>query len=185
MDAIQRRALRSGPARSPVKPKTQISPDPRRIFEVLARREVDYVVIGGIAVIAHGHTRNTRDVDLMAAGTRENLEKLAAAFRDLGARRSGVDAHLLEIDVYDPATLANGANFTLETEAGGLDYFTEVPGAAAFNELRERALVVDLEGLRIQVVGLDDLIRMKQASGRPHDLSDIAALTAPGRSVHR
>ncbi len=161
--------------------KAEPSPDPRRIFEVLARRRVDYVVIGGIAVIAHGHTRNTRDVDLMAAGTRANLKKLAAAFRDLGARLSGVDAHLLEIDVYDPATLASGANFTLETDAGGLDYFSEVPGAAPYEELRERSLVVDLEGLRIPVVGLSDLIRMKQASGREQDLSDIAALTADRR----
>ena len=157
------------------------STDPRRIFEVLARRDVDYVVIGGIAVIAHGHTRNTRDVDLMAAPERANLERLAAVFRDLGARLSGVDAHLLDVDVYDPGTLASGANFTLETDAGGLDYFNQVPGAAPYQELRERALVVDLEGLRIAVAGLDDLIRMKQASGRPQDLSDIAALTAGQR----
>ena len=158
------------------------STDPRQIFEVLARHRVDYVVIGGVAVIAHGHTRNTRDVDLMAAADRVNLERLAAAFRDLGASLSGVDAHLLGVDVFEPATLASGANFTLETRAGGLDYFNDVPGAAAYAELRERALVVELDGLRIPVAGLDDLIRMKQASGRPQDLSDIAALTAPRRT---
>jgi predicted nucleotidyltransferase len=155
--------------------------DPRRIFEVLARHNVDYVVIGGLAVIAHGHTRNTRDVDVMAASDPANLERLAAALRELAARLSGVDAHLMDIDVYDVATLASGASFTLETAAGGLDYFSDVPGAATFDELRERALVVDLAGLRIPVAGRDDLIRMKQASGRPQDLSDIAALTAPGR----
>ncbi len=164
-----------------MKPQPERPPDPRRIFEVLARHGVDYVVIGGVAVIAHGHTRNTRDVDLMAAPDRANLERLATAFRDLGARLSGVDAHLLDIDVYDPATLASGANFTLETGAGGLDYFNEVPGAAPYRELRERALVVEMGGLRIPVVGLDDLIRMKQASGRSQDLSDIAALTAGDR----
>lgn len=163
-----------------MRPRDEPSTDPRRIFEVLARRGVDYVVIGGVAVIAHGHTRNTRDVDLMAAPDRTNLNKLAAAFRDLSARLSGIDAHLLHIDVYDPTTLARGANFTLETDAGGLDYFNEVPGAAPYDELRARALVVDLEGLLIPVAGLDDLIRMKQASGRPQDLSDIAALTDKG-----
>jgi predicted nucleotidyltransferase len=157
------------------------SPDPRRIFEVLAQREVDYVVIGGIAVIAHGHTRNTRDVDIMAAGMRTNLEKLAAAFRDLAARLSGVDAHLLDIDIYDPATLASGANFTLETDAGGLDFFSDVPGAPPYDELRARALRVDLVGVSIPVAGLDDLIRMKHASGRDQDLNDIAALTADRR----
>jgi predicted nucleotidyltransferase len=159
--------------------------DPRRIFEVLAQHQVNYVVIGGLAVIAHGHTRNTRDVDLMAASDHANLEHLAAAFRELGARLSGIDAQLLEIDVYDAKTLASGANFTLETAAGGLDYFNEVPGAAEFDELRERALIVDVDGLGIPVVGLDDLIRMKAASGRPQDLSDIAALTAAGRTNDR
>ena len=156
--------------------------DPRRIFETLARHGVDYVVIGGVAVIAHGHTRNTRDVDLMAAGDAANLTRLAAALRELDARLSGVDAHLLEIDVHDPAVLANGANFTLETDAGGLDLFSDVPGAAPYAELRERALVVDLDGVAIRIAGRDDLIRMKAAAGRPQDLGDIAALTALDRA---
>lgn len=156
------------------------STDPRRIFAVLGRHDVDYVVIGGVAVIAHGHTRNTRDVDIMAASDRRNLRRLAAAFRELGARLSGTDAHLLDIDIYDPATLASGANFTLETDAGGLDYFNEVPGAAPYKDLRQQALVIDLDDLRIPVAGRADLIRMKQASGRPQDLSDIAALTETG-----
>ena len=156
-------------------------PDPRRIFECLARHRVDYVVIGGIAVIAHGHTRNTRDVDLMAAPDPTNFKRLAAALRELGARLSGIDAHLLGIDVYDPDILAGGANFTLETDAGGLDVFGDAPGAAPYPDLRARALVVDLGGLEIRVAGLDDLIRMKQAAGRPQDLGDIAALTAPDR----
>lgn len=152
--------------------------DPTRIFETFARYAVDYIVIGGIAAIVHGHTRNTRDVDFLAATDRGNLERLAAALRELGARLSGVDAHLLDIDVYDPATLAGGANFTMETAAGGLDFFNDVPGAAPYEELRGRALAVDLNGVTIWVAGRDDLIRMKLAAGRPQDLADIAALTA-------
>lgn len=155
--------------------------DPRRIFETFARHRVDYVVIGGIAVIAHGHTRNTRDVDFVAADDPINLRRLAAALRELGARVSGTDAHLLEMDVYDVKTLGSGANFTLETNAGGLDFFGDAPGAAPYEQMRERALLVDLGGLAIRVAGLDDLIRMKRAAGRPQDLADIAALLAPRR----
>lgn len=153
-------------------------PDPRHIFECLARHDVAYVVIGGIAVIAHGHTRNTRDVDLVPSPKARNFARLAAALRELGARLSGTDAHLLDIDVYDPKTLGNGASFTLETDAGGLDVFAEVPGAPPYADLDARAMAVDLGGLEIRIAGLDDLIRMKQASGRPQDLGDIAALTA-------
>lgn len=157
--------------------RSEAATDPRRIFETFARHSVDYVVIGGIAVIAHGHTRNTRDVDFMAATDAVNLKRLAAALRELGARLSGVDAHLA-IDVYDPKVLGNGANLTLETDAGGLDYFSDVPGAPPYERLRERGLVIDLGGLSIRVAGRDDLIRMKEAAGRPQDLGDIAALTA-------
>lgn len=153
--------------------------DPRRIFEVLVRRGVDHLVIGGLAVVAHGHPRTTGDVDILAALNRTNLKRLAAALRELEARLAGMDAHLLGIDVYDPAVLGNGANFTLETAAGGLDFFSEVPGQAPYADLKRRAIAVDLgQGLTIRVVGLDDLIRMKAAAGRPEDLSDIAALTS-------
>jgi predicted nucleotidyltransferase len=152
--------------------------DPSAIFRAFADHGVDYIVIGGVAAIAHGHTRNTRDVDFVAATDRANLERLAGALSDLGARLSGVDAHVLDIDVYDAATLGNGANFTMETDAGGLDFFNEVPGAAPYEELRERALAIDLGGVTVKVAGRDDLIRMKHASGRPQDLADIAALTA-------
>jgi len=147
--------------------------DPRRVFEVLNRHGVDFTVIGGIAVIAHGHPRNTRDIDLVAATDRPNLERLSAALRELNA-----DAHPLGIEL-DPETLANGANFTLTTDAGGLDLFNEVPGGVPYEDLRARALVVELSGLSIRIAGRDDLIRMKRAAGRPQDIDDIAALTDP------
>lgn len=152
--------------------------DPRTVLEVLVRHGVDFTVIGGVAVIAHGHPRNTRDIDFVAATDRPNLERLAAALRELNAQLWGVDAHLVGIDL-DAQTLANGANFTLVTDAGGLDFFNEVPGGVPYEDLRARALVVEIAGLSIRVAGRDDLIRMKQAAGRPQDIDDIAALTDP------
>lgn len=53
--------------------------DPTKVFETLNRHGVDYVVIGGFAVIAHGHVRATKDVNLIASDARENLERFAAA----------------------------------------------------------------------------------------------------------
>jgi predicted nucleotidyltransferase len=152
--------------------------DPRRVFEILDRHGVDFVVIGGLAVIAHGHPRNTRDIDFVAATDRTNLQRLSAALRELRAELWGVDTHLLGIEL-DPDTLASGANFTLITDAGGLDFFNEVPGGVPYEDLRARALVVELSGLTIRIAGRDDLIRMKQAAGRPQDIDDIAALTDP------
>ena len=151
--------------------------DPRLIFETLTRRAVDFVAIGGWAVISHGSTRNTRDVDFVAATDAGNLARLEAALRELDAELWGVDAHLLGIDL-DARTLADGGNFTLVTRAGGLDFFNEVPGGAPYDEVRARSVVVDLgDGLEIRVAGIDDLLAMKRAAGRPRDLQDIATLT--------
>ena len=150
--------------------------DPQRVFEVLHAHGVDFVVIGGFAVISHGHVRVTNDVDFVASTAAENLRRLEAALLELKAELWGVDAHLLGIEL-DAETLASGANFTLITDAGGVDLFNEVPGGAPYEELRERALLVEVEGLPIRVAGLDDLLRMKRFAGRPRDIEDIAVLT--------
>ena len=69
----------------------------------------------------------------------------------------------------------------LDTDAGGVDVHVDVPGAAPYPALRARALELQLAMLetRVLVAGLDDLIAMKRASGRPIDRSDILALTEP------
>jgi predicted nucleotidyltransferase len=152
--------------------------DPARVFATLDRHGVDYVTIGAFAVIAHGYVRATADIDLVARQDRDNLERLAAALGELHARRRGVDADLLGIDPTDPDTLANGASFTLDTDAGPVNYLNDVPGAGDYEGLRARAVEATAGGVVVRVVGLDDLIRLKRASGRPQDLRDIANLVA-------
>lgn len=153
--------------------------DPARVFAALDRHGVDYVTVGGFAVIAHGYVRATADIDLVARQDEDNLVRLAAAFDDLDARLRGVDADLLDIDPTDPEALASGASFTLDTDAGPIDYLNDVPGADDYERLRERAVETTAAGALVRVVGLDDLIRMKRASGRPQDLRDIANLSPP------
>jgi hypothetical protein len=153
--------------------------DPARVFATLDRHEVDYVTIGAFAVIAHGYVRATADIDLLARQDRTNLERLSAVFAELHARLRGVDADLLDIDPTDPDTLANGASFTLDTDAGPVDYLNDVPGAGDYADLRARSVEAIAAGVVVRVVGLDDLIRMKRASGRPQDLRDIANLSPP------
>jgi hypothetical protein len=163
---------------------------PSDLYSALNEHGVGYVTIGGVAVQAHGHTRTTADVDLLVEGSTENLAALGAALRDLEAELSGVDAHLLGIDVTDEKALRDGANFTLLTRAGPLDLWTdwrELPGSPSWEELDQRALTVHAAGVPIRVVSFDDLIRLKRAAAglanrperkREEDLGDIAALTA-------
>jgi hypothetical protein len=149
--------------------------DVDRIVATFARHDVDFVVIGGIAVLAHGHPRATFDLDFVAALDADNLRRLADAFGDLSVRVRGVDADLLDVDPTDPVQLGSGANWTLETDAGWLDFMPGAEGARDYSDIAADAVAVRNGAFRI--VGLDDLIRMKRTSGRAKDLDDIAALT--------
>lgn len=148
------------------------------LIAALARHGVDYVVIGGVATQVHGHRRTTMDLDLTPDPSPENLRRLSVALAELEARPRDAGAEKAEIPVTDPERLAIGAIVPpLLTRHGQIHILKEPKGARGFDEMRERALVVDLDGNEVPIVSLDDLIRMKRAAGRPADLDDIAALT--------
>lgn len=150
--------------------------DPSRIFQTLDRHGVDYLTIGAWAVIAHGYVRATADIDFVARLNGQNMVRLANALSELNARLRGVDADKLDIDPTDPQVLISGASFTMDTDAGPLDFLNDVPGAADYDEMRSRARKADAGGVTVWVVGYEDLIRMKKASGREQDLLDIHQL---------
>ncbi len=147
------------------------------LVATLARHGVDYVVIGGVATQVHGHRRTTMDLDLTPDPSPENLRRLGAALAELEAQPRDAVARGAEISVGDPERLAIAAIVPpLLTRHGQIHILKEPRGARSFDEMRERALVIDLDGNEIAIVSLDDLIRMKRAAGRPRDLDDIAVL---------
>lgn len=150
--------------------------DAERILRTLAARGVEYVLIGGLAVQTHGHVRTTNDADLIPAPYPANLERLAAALGDLGARVLNPGHEDTPIDA---AMLPRATIWQFATRDGGIDVMHEVPGGEPYAELSARALRVQLGDVEVPVVDLDDLIRMKLARGRPLDLADVAALTDP------
>jgi hypothetical protein len=154
----------------------QAPPDVARIFAALDAHRVEYVVVGGVAVQVHGHVRMTNDLDLIPSPTPENLKRLAAALRELQARVLNPGSEHLAIDA---RMLPRATLWQLSTPHGDIDILHDAPGASPFPQLRQRALTIVLGDLAIPVAGRDDLIQMKRASGRPTDLADIAALTAP------
>jgi predicted nucleotidyltransferase len=151
--------------------------DPARIFETLDRHGVDYLTIGAWAVIAHGYVRATADIDFVARLDAQNMSRLAAALLELNARLRGIDAEKLDIDPTDPQVLMTGASFTMDTDAGPLDFLNDVPGSADYDAMRSRARQAVAGGVTVWVVGYEDLIRMKEASGREQDLLDIHQLS--------
>jgi len=157
--------------------------DLRELFRALAEHGVDYLVIGGVAAQVHGRRRTTKDLDVTPAPDSENFKRLAAALVAL-------DAHPVELGASAPTPTADQLHVAavvppLTTRHGELHILNEVPGATAYAGMRTRALTTDLDGIVIQIVGVDDLIRMKQATGRPSDIEDIEALTTVARREAR
>lgn len=142
--------------------------DPRPILDVLVRHGVDFVVVGGLAGIAHGSAYNTQDVGVAYDRSRENLERLASALQDLGGRLRGAPPDLPFVP--DAETLAAGLNFTFATDYGPLDILGEAAGAPRYETLAAASREEQMWGLTVRVASLDHLIAMKEAAGRPKDL---------------
>jgi hypothetical protein len=136
----------------------------------LTEHGVEFVVIGGLAVIAHGHIRTTAALDVCDARTPENVRRLVAALADLSPRLRGAPPELPFF--WDEKTVKNGLNFTLVTSLGELDLLGEVTGLGTYGDIALRAEVVT----SIKLLSLEDLIRSKAAAGRAKDLLDLEAL---------
>lgn len=142
--------------------------DPAPILRTLEKHDVDFVVVGGLAGLAYGSRYPTNDTDVAYARTRDNLERLAAALRELEATLRGAppgDPFML-----DAVSLANGANFTFDTKFGALDILGDPAGAPRYEALRKNSVTTTLFGVAVRVASLDHLIAMKEATGRPGDL---------------
>jgi hypothetical protein len=155
--------------------------NPEVLLPALVEAQVDFLVIGGIAVFVHGYPRSTQDVDILPSPDAENMRRLAGVLRDLDAYATDNRDRRLELDLSHPEGLALG-NYFLVTRAGALDLVNGPrPDLKRYRDLRSRAVEVEMASVVIRVVGLADLIAMKRQAGREKDLRDIAALTEAER----
>jgi predicted nucleotidyltransferase len=156
-----------------------VNPHPLRLrllLERLREAEIDFVLVGGLAVNAWGYLRATRDVDLVPDPSSENLARLDTLLVELGGRVE-VGERLL-----DPSAirtfLRTGDRTLVLTDLGRIDVLQGLPQVPPFAALAERASEVDIDGLVVRVCSLDDLLAMKRASDRPRDRDDVEALEA-------
>jgi hypothetical protein len=150
---------------------------PEEMLRRLEGQGVRYVVIGGIAATLHGSPLPTRDTDICPARDAANLEALANALRDMGARiRTGDAAEGLPFSC-DGAFLGQMKLLNLTTRFGDLDLSFEPSGTAGYEDLSPRAVVYDLgEGLQVAVAALEDIIRSKEAANREKDRQALPTL---------
>lgn len=147
---------------------------PTALLPRLVGGDVDFVIVGGVAVVLQAHPRFTKDLDICYATEPENLARLGAVLGELHARLRGIDEDLPF--VADARTLRQTRILTLATDDGDLDLLVEPDGAPPYADLRHEADVVEVAGVQVRVASIEHLSAMKTAAGRPQDLIDLEAL---------
>lgn len=152
--------------------------DPGGLIKALNAETVRFIVIGGFAVSAHGLPRATKDLDIVPDPESDNLGRLAQVLESLEAEVMGSDEFELdELPATDPKGLLElGGNFVLITKLGRLDIFRLVAPELEYENLLPASVIDQVFGQPVRFCGYEDLVRMKEAAGRPEDVADLQRL---------
>ena len=151
-------------------------PELESLLERLVQNRVAFAVVGGFAAVAHGVSLLTEDVDVCCRFTPANLLRLQAALKDLHPVHRMTAARLpLILTRQDCARLKN---LYLDTDYGQLDCLGEVKGIGDYREVARHSVLVELPFGSCRVLGIDALIRSKEAMDRPRDRAAIVQLRA-------
>jgi predicted nucleotidyltransferase len=137
---------------------------------------LDFVIVGGFAAITHGSSYLTRDVDICAVLTTENVGRLRAALADWNPKHR-MTPQRLSFLAY-PAGDQPVNNLYLQTDMGVVDILSSILGVGDFERLKQNAETVEIDGCPYRVMSLNDLITAKEAMGREKDLLTAKELRA-------
>lgn len=148
--------------------------DVEKALRILSEADVEFIVAGGVAGTLLGSARLTMDLDVVYRRSPENLARLVTALAPHRPYLRGAPPGLPFR--WDVETISRGLNFTLVTAVGDLDLLGELTGGGGYDDLLPRSVAISAHGLSLRVLGLDALIHVKRAAGRPKDLEAIAEL---------
>ena len=150
--------------------------DFRALISLLVNSSVEFIIVGGAAAIAHGAARLTEDLDIVYRRTPDNVSHLIEALAPHDPYLRGAPFGLPFS--WDERTVWSGLNFTLTTRLGALDLLGEITGGGGYDELLPHSITLRLYGVECFCLGLERLIHVKRAAGRPKDFETIAELEA-------
>ena len=142
--------------------------DFKEFAELLNARGVDYLVVGGYALAAHGHPRYTGDIDFWISPTPKNIDRLLAALNAFGFGSLGLT----------PADFTDDSVIQLGVPPRRIDLLTRVDGVE-FDACWHRRESMQVNGIIFHFIGLEDFKANKRAAGRMKDLADLEALEPP------
>lgn len=136
------------------------------VLRTLTENEVEFILVGGLAIYLHGVPFPTEDVDVLYARSEKNLLRLARALDDLEARYRDPAGRLIEPTVERLAQLRMNL---LRTRLGAVDALQVIGDGLDFETLLPRSEVYEIEGLRVRILGLEAIIESKEHADRPKD----------------
>jgi len=149
--------------------------DYKEMLQCLAAERVKFLLVGAYALAAHGYPRATMDIDIWVMPSPDNAEAVLQALSRFGAPLHGlVPADLQKDDTIFQIGVAP-RRVDIITGASGLD----------FEQAFTRSVEVEIEGIRVRIPSVDDLIQNKRASGRTKDIADAEALESLKSSSQR
>lgn len=143
-----------------------LNQDFKEFIQSLNDNSVRYLVVGGYAVALHGHPRYTKDIDIWIEMSPENAANVIGALEQFGFTSLG----LRETDFLTP-----GQVIQLGQPPSRIDLLCSVSGVD-FATCHASRVTVEIEGVPVDFIGLDDLRKNKAASGRYQDLADLENL---------
>jgi hypothetical protein len=148
-----------------------VNRDFAEMLSALSAEGVEYLVVGAYALAAHGLPRATGDLDIWVRATPENADRVLRALRAFGAPL---------FDLTRPDLLRSDTEFQIGVAPGRIDLLTGLTGLT-FEEAWPSRVATTVEGLVVPVIGREELLRNKEATGRPQDLADGAWLRNRGK----
>ena len=148
----------------------------RGLIRILSEAGVNFIVVGGVAATGHGSARLTSDLDIVYRRTAENITRLVLALAPLNPYLRGAPPGLPFR--WSDETIKKGLNFTLVTSLGALDLLGEITGGGGYDDLLPHSLTLTLHKSECLCLGIEYLIKVKRAAGRPKDFEAIAELEA-------
>jgi hypothetical protein len=145
-------------------------------IQSLFNEEVEFVVLGGVAIGFHGSSYVTQDLDFCYRRSKENLRKIVTALGQFKPRPRGFPEDLPYI--FDETTLQSATNFTFATEVGDIDLLGEVAGIGDFLAVEKMSVPMQIFDCDLKVLSVEGLILAKRAAGRPKDLFVLPELEA-------
>lgn len=144
----------------------QLSDDMKELLRLFERHSVRYTLVGGHAVNYYGYVRTTQDMDLLVLPTSENAKRIMDALSDFGFGGVGIPQALFE---------RNGGAVHLGAEPNRIDILTSLKGVDN-TTIFAGAEIVDIDGVDVWIISLEDLLQVKRCSDRPRDLADADEL---------